>query len=171
MSILDPIESRSLSSGLAQRTIKNLSFIQNAHENGEDVHVVMQVVNSLLGLLVFPIEKESGFFSSFDSVTLGYPPDFGALRNRLGNFPPLPSLTILQFGNCGTLGQFFKRVRNAIAHRRLEFSSESHDLDKVAIHLSDAKPKQPVDWEITLNAQDLLQLCLYIANEVVNRNL
>jgi hypothetical protein len=131
----------------------------------------MQVVNSLLGLLVFPIEKESAFFSSFDSVTLGYPPDFGALRIRLGNFPPLPSLTVRQFGDCGTLEKFFKRVRNAIAHRRLCFSSESHDLDEVTIHLSDAKPKQPVDWEITLNAQDLLQLCLYIANEVINRHL
>jgi hypothetical protein len=121
---LNPLESRSLSTGLAQRTIKNLDFVQKAHDCGEDVHIVMQMLNSTLGLLVFPVAKENTFFSSFRSTKLSSQPDFGAVK--IPGFPPLPSLTISMFGNCADLRRFFIRLRNAISHRRLAFSDESH---------------------------------------------
>jgi len=60
---LPPLESRTLSSGLARRTLKNLDFIKTA--SSMEVHPVTQVVNSLLGLLVFPIEKEKLLFGIF----------------------------------------------------------------------------------------------------------
>jgi hypothetical protein len=56
MSSLSTLSSRNLSSGLAGRTIRNLNFIQAAPPTVE-VHVVTQVINSLLSILVFPIEK------------------------------------------------------------------------------------------------------------------
>lgn len=47
---------RSDALGLAERTRKNLFFIEAAFERGEDVHVITQVANSLLMLVVFPWE-------------------------------------------------------------------------------------------------------------------
>jgi hypothetical protein len=169
MGVLYSLKSRSLSAGLAQRTIKNLQFIQWAHENEDDVHIVTQVVNSVLCLLVFPIQKEAGYFQSFSFVSLTDPPDFLAVRKVLPDFPPLPSLQVRQFNNCKNVRRFFKRVRNAISHRRIDFSSESHDLNVVMISLADVNDHLDIEWDISISAQDLLHLCRYIADEIIRR--
>src|SRR5713101_8137333 len=64
---LPPLESRTLSSGLARRTLKNLDFIKK-NASSTEAHPVTQVVNSLLGLLVFPVEKEKLFLATFSKV-------------------------------------------------------------------------------------------------------
>lgn len=163
------LESRSLSTGLAQRTIKNLQFMQRAHESGDDVHIVTQVVNSVLSLLVFPVEKEKMFFEAFASVRLDQPPDFNAVQKALPDFPALPSLTVRQFTGCKNVRRFFMRLRNAIAHRRIGFSSESHDLNEVIITLTDVDRQKAVEWDISLSAHDLLSLCRYIADEIIKQ--
>jgi HEPN pEK499 p136 len=170
MSPLDPLESRSLSTGLAQRTLKNLAFVQGAHARGEDVHLVTQMLNSLLGLFLFPVEKERQFFGSFSSVKLSDPPDFTAVH-QLHEFPLLPSLQCSMFGNCKNLRRFIRRLRNAIAHRHFEIHGESHDLSAVMIRLYDHENEAPVDWDITLSAEDLGQICSYIADQVIRHHL
>jgi hypothetical protein len=130
MTVFYSLESRSLSTGLAQRTIKNLEFMRRAHENGEDVHIVTQVVNSLL-------------------------------------FPDLTSLRVRQFECCENLSDFFRHLRNAISHRRIEFSSESHDLHEVMLRLTDGR--SCTNWDIDLSAHDLLTLCMYISDEIVRQ--
>jgi len=40
------------------RTLKNLEYLERARQKGEDVHVVTHLANSLLGLIVFPVEKK-----------------------------------------------------------------------------------------------------------------
>ena len=171
MSPLYPLESRSLSTGLAQRTLKNLAFIQSAHARGEDVHIVTQVVNSLLGLFVFPVEKEDQFFASFSSVKLSDPPNFAGVRRRIPDFPFLPSLQVSKFGNCPNLRRFIRRLRNAIAHRHFEIFGESHDLSAVAIRLYDQEFGAAIDWDIALSAEDLGELCHYIADQVIKNHL
>jgi len=47
------LASRNESMGFAKRTRKNLQHIEKAFDAGHDVHVVTQIVNSLLGLAVF----------------------------------------------------------------------------------------------------------------------
>jgi hypothetical protein len=42
--------------GFAERTRKNLRFIVAAYDGGQDVHTVTQLINSLLGLIVYPYE-------------------------------------------------------------------------------------------------------------------
>lgn len=163
------LESRSLSTGLAQRTIKNLQFMRQAHENGSDVHVVTQVINSLLSLLVFPVEKEKTFFKAFVSVRLDQTPDFNSVQKALPGFPPLPSLTVRQFKGCPNVRRFFIRLRNAIAHRRIGFSSESHDLNDVIITLTDVDQQKAIEWDISLSAYDLLNLCRYISDEIIKQ--
>lgn len=41
----------------ARRTQKNLNHIEVAFNSGEDVHLVTQLANSFLGLIVFPWER------------------------------------------------------------------------------------------------------------------
>jgi hypothetical protein len=151
--------------------LKNLAFIQAAHARGEDVHVVTQMVNSLLGLFLFPIEKEDQFFDSFRSVKLSNPPRFAAVRQTIPEFPLLPSLQCSKFANCRNLRRFIKRVRNAVAHRHFDIFGESHDLSAVSIRLYDQEPGAPIDWDITLSAEDVGQLCIYIADQVIQNHL
>ena len=167
---LEPLNPRHLTSGLAQRTIKNLDFIVKAHASGADVHVATQTVNSLLGLLVFPYEKEKKYFKPFKRMRLGNPPNFQAFAPHV--FPPLPSLEVTQFQNCGNVQRFFGRLRNAIAHRLLEFSSDSHDLHAVRITMRDRPKKdEPIDWEISMSVEDLGRLCRYVADRVIQQHL
>jgi hypothetical protein len=49
--------SRNDAFGFAQRTRKNLAYIEKTFAEGADVHVVTQLVVSLLGLVVFPTER------------------------------------------------------------------------------------------------------------------
>jgi hypothetical protein len=161
-----------LSTGIAQRTLKNLDFIKQAYVRGEYVHVVIQTVNSLLGLLMFPVEKETKFFSIFESVSLDPPDYFLAVYRSLPEFPPLPSLEISKFQNCGNLSKFFKRLRNAIAHRRLDFSNNSRDSEAEVITLRDRPHRnKPIDWEIKMSAGDMERLSRYIAQRVIDENL
>jgi hypothetical protein len=167
MTVFYSLESRSLSTGLAQRTIKNLEFMRRAHENGENVHIVTQVVNSLLCLLVFPQQKEKDFFEAFESVTLRSPLDLGAAHDTVPGFPDLTSLRVRQFECCEHLSDFFRHLRNAISHRRIEFSSDSHDLHEVMLRLTDGR--SCTNWDIDLSAHDLLTLCMYISDEIVRQ--
>ena len=57
----DGVPSRNETEGFAIRTKKNMDFIVAAHDSGEDVHVVTQLVLSLLGMVVFPFERLHGF--------------------------------------------------------------------------------------------------------------
>gem|GEM_PF-2501661 len=170
--MLDPLESRNLSTGIARRTLKNLDFIKQAYLKGKDVHAVVQTVNSLLGLLMFPIEKEIEFFRALEPVTLNPPDYFLNVRQALPEFPLLPSLEILQLQKCTNLSRFFKRLRNAIAHRNLSFSNDSRDLATEIITLKDRKNEYaPFDWEIRISAEDMERLSRYVSQRVIDENL
>jgi hypothetical protein len=171
---LAPLKSRIVSTGLAQRTLKNLNFIQQAYADGEtEVHVVTQMINSLLALLVFPVEKEPKFYEPLEAVSLANPPDFQAVRQSLPAFPLLPSLTVSQFERCPHLGCFFKHLRHAISHKRLSFCGDpdSRCLPKVLLTFKDCKKDKPFDWEITMSAEDLEKLIRYVGENIINREL
>lgn len=42
----------------AARTLENLNYIETAEKNGENTYEVTQLVNSFLGLIVFPQEQD-----------------------------------------------------------------------------------------------------------------
>src|SRR6266851_5444955 len=118
---LPPLESRTLSSGLARRTSKNLDFIKK-NASSTEAHPVTQVVNSLLGLLVFPVEKEKLFLATFSKVKFKDPSNLSGIRAALIQHLPVPSVQVAKFGGCENLSRFFKRVRNAVSHKHIEFS-------------------------------------------------
>jgi hypothetical protein len=137
---------RSDALGLAERTRKNLVFIEGAFERGEDVHVITQVANSLLMLVVFPWERH--FVDLVAAVPLSTLADDG-----------WPAWNITR-GSVETLGDLVRRIRNAAAHGHMQFSSDSRRLGRVTISFSDYRPHatEP-SWRAEILASDLRDFC------------
>jgi len=166
---LPALASRTLTSGLAARTLINLNFIKQSPTDA--VHPVTQVVNSLLSLLVFPVEKEQAFFEPFAAIKLS---SSSVQTTLAANNISLNTLQIIQFGSCKNLRRFFVRLRNAITHKRLEFNGDvdSKDLEKVTITLKDRPSKKASDdWHIQMNVADLNSLACFVAQKIIQQEL
>jgi hypothetical protein len=138
------LASRNESMGFAERTKKNLQHVQKAFDAGHDVHVVTQVVNSLLGLVVFPWE------SHLDEVVQAMPL---AELERQG----WPRWEITK-GSCATLGELIRHLRNGASHRDIWFSSDDRDAGEVTIEVRDRKKGAPEPyWVARLNANEVRQ--------------
>ena len=90
----------------AIQTRKNLLFIENARDTNEDVHPITQLVNSMLGLIVLPLEKH--FMNQIEQLEMDELVKQG-----------WPKLQITM-GHCQNLGYLVKRLRNATAHGHMK---------------------------------------------------
>ena len=111
--------SRNETIGFAERTRKNLLFIEHAFRQGEDVHVITQLVTSLLGLVVFPWER--GFQEQAKALRLCDLAAKGWPQWAMTGQP------------CETLGTLIRVLRHAIAHGNVKFSSDSRIIDEVSV--------------------------------------
>ena len=147
--------SRNDALGFAQRTRKNLVFIKLAFDGGDDVHVVTQLVNSLLGLVVFFRERN---LLEFSATTL-----LADLESK-----GWPHVTVtMGVDQCLTLKDLVSHLRNAVAHGRIHFSSESRDLQQVRIMFEDWKMKAKAPYVcFEMNAPELQELCLQLVKLV-----
>jgi hypothetical protein len=131
----------------AQRTRANLEYLETAFKAGEHVHMVTQLVNSLLGLVVFLWEKN--FVAHLYELKL----DDLAKQGW-----PRVEVTL---GECQSLGNLAHHLRNAVAHGRIKFSSDSRELSEVTIDIEDCKPHQSSPyWSARMTAADLREFCL-----------
>jgi hypothetical protein len=132
-----------------KRTRENLEVIEKARETGDPkAHVVTQLGNSLLGLVVFPWEHQG-----LDNLKKR---SMSAIK--LEGWPD----EIMEMGKdkTKTLGDFVHHMRNALAHGRIWFSSDNRNLNEVTLVLKDRKsPKSPVYWRARLNGGHLRQFC------------
>jgi hypothetical protein len=132
---------------LIERTRKNLAFIEEAHETGAgDVHVVTQLMLSLLGLIVFPVE--GSFDREVEHLRLDELEKRGWPRWQFG-----PE------GQSATLGHLLKRLRNAVAHRNMTFSSEGRSLESVSLEFWNQYKDKPPHWRARIEAKDLRAFC------------
>jgi hypothetical protein len=59
-------------------------------------------------------------------------------------------------GTCKTVGDFVRHLRNAVAHSRITYSSDSRYLNEVNVTIEDRKNKNsPPHWRAVINAGDL----------------
>jgi len=131
----------------AQYTRQNLGLCDELLASNADFHPVTQLINSLLGLIVFIKEKQ------FDGEIAGRELD----KLVQEGWPKIE----MTGEECRTLGTLVYHLRNAAAHGRMRFSSNSHDLKKVVVRVEDYKNKQTTSyWSATLDAAQLRQLCL-----------
>ncbi len=150
------LNSRTTSLGFAERTKKNLLFVEQAFVSGDDVHVITQVVNSLLGLVIFPWER--GFLDRIRNLLL-------TDLEKMG----WPSWHLLE-GKCVTLGQLTRYLRNGTSHGHIQFSSDSRFLEEVNIQVSNF-PKWSAprpDFIAEIRADHLREFCLNFASLVHN---
>src|SRR5262245_45269592 len=144
---------RNHSLGFAERTKRNLQFIEASFAKGADVHVVTHLANSLLGLIVFPCERN----------VLGGVADLKLTDLAARGWPQWE----IRQGYAHTLGQLVRRLRNATAHGRMSFSSDSPLADEVYVEVEDFRPKesQPF-WRARIKASELRDFCLRFADLV-----
>lgn len=125
----------------ANRTKKNLEFIEQYKDLPDcPVYEVTQLVNSLLGLLVFPREH---FIDHIPKTPLS-----DLIRNGW------PDIKVLQgYPPCDNLHDLVRLLRNGIAHFNIEFSTNG-SLDITGIRLwNDYRGKKT--WESHLSISDL----------------
>lgn len=147
--------SRKTSLGFAQRTKENLDFIRDARQAGNNVHEVVQITNSLLGLVIFP--WETTFFDSIKSWKLT---DLEA-----NGWPVLQ----IKKGPCGTLEKLIWHIRNGAAHGHIKFLSDSPEPSEVAVTIRDrpTRPKNaPFNFQLELTAEEMRSLCYRIIEAV-----
>ena len=110
-------------------------------------------MNSLLGLVILPREQ------------------YLELRNKSAQLKDLasqgwPDWNITK-GNSNTLAQLTRRVRNAAAHGRISFSSDSRYLHEVLITVEDSADKgRTINWSAEIRGDDLYEFCTRFAIHV-----
>jgi HEPN pEK499 p136 len=141
--------------GLTQRAWRNLNLIEREYEERDEGHVVTQLVQTLLALIVFP--KARGFPEHFSLIQMDKLEERGWPR-------PMQKI-----GKTETIGGLLKHMRNAVCHGLLKFygdskeGSDSRKLSEITIEFSDRKgDKAPIDWKVTMEGQDLKRFLWHI---------
>ena len=137
----------------ARRTLKNLEFVEQyaaGHSQEPDIQVyeVTQLINSMMGLLVFPQQR---LYESIPETPLsvllaeGFPeihPKIGRLRQD-------------------TLRQLLRYLRNGISHFNVRFiSDEHHHLSGLEVWNIPTGEKHP-DWVVELTLEQLKAIVIH----------
>jgi hypothetical protein len=137
--------------GFAERSRKNLAFIEHARSQGSDVHVVTQLVVSMLGLVVFPMERN--LVARLETLTLR------ELKKR--GWPEWR----IELGDCDTMEELTRHLRNAVAHGRITFDTDDRALEQVSIQVEDYRLRATNPyWRASIGAADLRKFCLSLVD-------
>jgi HEPN family protein len=140
----------------AKRTRLNLEAIETAKDNGEDVREFTQLINSLLGLLIFPYEHSSCTIQ---------PTPLQALVNDHG-WPEIKTSKGKLREN--TLGELARSMRHSFAHCLVEFLSD--DKGNVgSVKLWNGTQPNP-SWETVISANSLRLFVLKFSDLIENQN-
>ena len=138
----------------AQRTQKNLDFIYQHKNNPETkVYEVTQLINSMLGLLVFPQQR---FFNSIPEITLEELEKQGWPR-----IEPTPKIQASEyFKPCINLRELVRVLRNSIAHFNIEFlSKKPGEISGIRIwNIAPRKGNRPITWEAEISIETLRRI-------------
>jgi hypothetical protein len=131
----------------AQHTRQNLEISDDLLQANPDFHHVTHLVNSLLGLIVFLKEKQ--FDREIADLELDKLVQEGWPRIEMSG------------EKCATLGRLVYHLRNATAHGRMRYSSDSRDRKQVVVKVEDYKPNQLSPyWSASMDADQLRDFCL-----------
>ena len=142
---------------IARHTQRNLEYIKAEFDRmGEDshVHVVTQLVNSLLGMVILPRHQ-------YLEVRNDCTPWKRLVRDSW------PGWDITE-GAAENLGDLIWHIRNGAAHGRITFSSDSRHLNEVTITVEDAPLGKPINWRAKIRGDYLYHFCKRFAAHVEN---
>lgn len=145
----------------ARRTLTNLEFIEdhyyNVYRKGKgntEVYEVTQMINSLLGLLVFPQQE---FWDFIKPVPL--------------TLSELSWLKIDQCGpgTCGNLKQLIRYVRNSISHFNVYFVKDKDYIKRMEMWNVDRKGE--TNWRAEIDVFDLREFAIYFIKGIIDGTL
>ena len=139
-----------LISDFASRTLKNLDFVQQQVRNGnKDLYDVTQLWNSLLGLIVLPLETDKSRIpatSMADLESQGWP----RLTKNTRDHESLHNLV--------------NHLRNAVAHANVRFIPRSRsDRQIKSVELWNEHPPGNVRWSGQATVEELDRFVRLIA--------
>jgi hypothetical protein len=126
----------------AERTQANLLAIEKLREEGAAVYETTQLVNSMLGLLVFPREE---FVAQIPETPFAELLQDGWPAPRVGKgFPEVPNLR-----------ELIRYLRNAIAHFNIAFLADANQ-QIIGVRVWNTPPRsRKKTWEAELSMSDL----------------
>jgi hypothetical protein len=136
----------------ANRTKKNLAAIEQLHLDGAEVFETTQLVNSCLGLLVFPQQK---FIDRIPETPL----------SELAQEDwPIPRV-VGNFQQAKDLKQLIRYLRNAISHFNVEFIGTNDEIRFLKVWNNDRNGKT---WEAELSVDDLRKIAHLFSDLLIN---
>ena len=152
--------SRNEAMGIVERTHKNLVYMRNARDSGEDIHEVTHLFNSLLGLIVIPWERELKGLDVLDiSMEDLYCRGWPNIDLLLDEYPVKTK----------TLKVLVKHLRNAVAHGRFRFegvgssSADSREPSEIKVIVCDKMKRKNEDyvrhWKAEIRGEVLYHFC------------
>jgi hypothetical protein len=135
-----------------------LELIEDLYATSKEGHVVTQLVQSLIAIIVFP--KEQNLYERFRQWKLSDLDD--------NQWPPLIPVIDTE-DDTKTLFDVLRHMRNALCHGLVTFfghgpdGPDSRDVNSVCIEFSDRdKPNLPIDWVFRIEGRDLKKFCRMI---------
>lgn len=144
----------------AKRTLANLMFIE-AHKQQPNVYEVTQMINSLLGLLVFPKEE---FWNNIK-------------REPLANIPYTTRINIRQdtyTDRCTDLRTLVRHIRNSISHFGIEFVADRNYISRIEMsdELIDRKNGKVIaQWTAEMSVFDLRDFAVWFIEGIIDSTL
>jgi hypothetical protein len=128
-----------------------------AAEN-QDVHPVTQTIGTLLGIVVFPWERNA--LKAIKNKRIAVTTEEGWPKWRMSG-PRAESNQVK------TIGDLIKLVRNSISHGHVIFDSDSKDPSEVIVRFENyPKGTNDADWKGVIRADKLAEFCRKFAGFV-----
>lgn len=134
----------------ARRTLANLHFIE-ANKKQPDVYEVTQLINSMLGLLVFPKEE---FWDTISPIPLSDIPSIQKMVIRRDTYKD----------PCNDLKTLIRHIRNSLSHFRIEFRNDKNYISR--IEMSDEYNGQ--QWSAEMSIFDLRDFVVWFVTGIVD---
>ena len=139
----------------AIRTKKNLEIIERLHKNGMEAYETTQLVNSCLGLLVFP---QQHFIERIPKTPM---------EQLIQEGWPVPQVTG-QFRQVANLKELIRYLRNAIAHFNIQFLDDSENQIRLLRVWNINRGIKT--WEAELSVDDLKKISEKFSGMLIDYN-
>ena len=140
----------------AIRTKKNLAIIEQLHKNGKEAYETTQLVNSCLGLLVFP---QQHFIERIPETPM---------EQLIQEGWPVPQVTG-QFSQVANLKELIRYLRNAVVHFNIQFLGDPENQIRL-LRVWNTTNRGRKTWEAELSVDDLKKISKKFSGMLINYN-